>query len=76
MICDNLKNTQFVAAERFVAFFIIKKIICCNFYNFKCSFSNGGHSFAAVHGNVIQIYSTTTFENTMNLKGHNGKVNV
>jgi hypothetical protein len=41
---------------------------------FKCSFSNGGHLFAAVHGNVIQLYSTTTFENTLNLKGHNGKV--
>ena len=30
--------------------------------------------FAAVHGNVIQIYSTTSFENVANLKGHNGKV--
>ena len=29
--------------------------------------------FAAVHGNIIQIYSTTTFENITNLKGHNGK---
>ena len=41
---------------------------------FQCSFSNGGHYFAAVHGNIIQIYSTTTFENVANLKGHNGKV--
>ena len=41
---------------------------------FQCSFSNGGHLFAAVHGNVIQIYSSTTFENAANLKGHNGKV--
>ena len=32
--------------------------------------------FAAVHGNVIQIYSSTTFENVNNLKGHNGKVSV
>lgn len=40
----------------------------------ECSFSNGGHLFAAVHGNIIQIYSTTTFENVLNLKGHNGKV--
>ncbi|CAF0728049.1 unnamed protein product [Brachionus calyciflorus] len=40
----------------------------------ECSFSNGGHLFAAVHGNVIQIYSTTNFENISNLKGHNGKV--
>ncbi|XP_071508423.1 cilia- and flagella-associated protein 57-like [Diadema antillarum] len=40
----------------------------------ECSFSNGGHLFAAVHGNVIQIYSSTTFENVANLKGHNGKV--
>ena len=41
---------------------------------FQCSFSNGGHLFAAVHGNVIQIYSTSSFENVANLKGHNGKV--
>ena len=42
--------------------------------SFQCSFSNGGHYFAAVHGNIIQIYSTSTFENVSNLKGHNGKV--
>ena len=49
---------------------------CANFYFafFQCSFSNGGHLFAAVHGNVIQLYSSTTFENVGNLKGHNGKV--
>uniref|UniRef100_A0A8C5QD76 Cilia and flagella associated protein 57 n=1 Tax=Leptobrachium leishanense TaxID=445787 RepID=A0A8C5QD76_9ANUR len=40
----------------------------------ECAFSNGGHLFAAVNGNVIHIYSTATFENVMNLKGHNGKV--
>ena len=40
----------------------------------QCSFSKGGHYFAAVHGNIIQVYSTTTFENVANLKGHNGKV--
>ena len=27
-----------------------------------------------MHGNIIQIYSTSTFENVSNLKGHNGKV--
>uniref|UniRef100_A0A8D2P8L7 Cilia and flagella associated protein 57 n=1 Tax=Zosterops lateralis melanops TaxID=1220523 RepID=A0A8D2P8L7_ZOSLA len=41
----------------------------------ECSFSNGGHLFAAVNGNVIQIYSSITFENVTNLKGHTGKVN-
>ncbi|XP_018608707.1 cilia- and flagella-associated protein 57 [Scleropages formosus] len=40
----------------------------------ECVFSHGGHLFAAVNGNIIQIYSSTTFENTLNLKGHNGKV--
>ncbi|XP_019386797.1 PREDICTED: cilia- and flagella-associated protein 57 isoform X1 [Crocodylus porosus] len=40
----------------------------------ECVFSNGGHLFAAVNGNVIHIYSTTSFENINNLKGHNGKV--
>ncbi|XP_072430665.1 cilia- and flagella-associated protein 57 isoform X1 [Chiloscyllium punctatum] len=40
----------------------------------ECSFSNGGHLFAVVNGNVIHIHSTTTFENLVNLKGHNGKI--
>ncbi|XP_029990136.1 cilia- and flagella-associated protein 57 [Sphaeramia orbicularis] len=40
----------------------------------ECAFSHGGHMFAAVSGNVIHIYSTTSFENILNLKGHNGKV--
>nr|XP_016848705.1 PREDICTED: cilia- and flagella-associated protein 57 [Anolis carolinensis] len=40
----------------------------------ECTFSTGGHLFAAVNGNVIHIYSSTTFENIINLKGHNGKV--
>uniref|UniRef100_A0A4W3H1C6 Cilia- and flagella-associated protein 57 n=1 Tax=Callorhinchus milii TaxID=7868 RepID=A0A4W3H1C6_CALMI len=40
----------------------------------ECSFSNGGHLFATVNGNVIHIFATTTFENIVNLKGHNGKV--
>ncbi|KAJ3085124.1 Cilia- and flagella-associated protein 57 [Quaeritorhiza haematococci] len=40
----------------------------------ECRFSNGGHIFAAVHGNMIQLFSTWTFENIGNLKGHNGKV--
>ncbi|NXX92164.1 CFA57 protein, partial [Centropus bengalensis] len=41
----------------------------------QCSFSNGGHLFAAVNGNVIQIYSSITFKNIHNLKGHSGKIN-
>ncbi|KAG8437072.1 hypothetical protein GDO86_007955 [Hymenochirus boettgeri] len=40
----------------------------------ECTFSHGGHLFAAVNGNVIHVYSTVTFENIINLKGHNGKV--
>ncbi|KAK5665187.1 hypothetical protein QVD99_008034 [Batrachochytrium dendrobatidis] len=40
----------------------------------ECHFSNGGHSFAAAHGNIIQIFSTWTYDNIDNLKGHNGKV--
>ncbi|XP_069083885.1 cilia- and flagella-associated protein 57 [Pleurodeles waltl] len=40
----------------------------------ECSFSSGGHLFAAVNGNVIHIYSNSTFENVISLKGHNGKV--
>ncbi|XP_040890430.1 cilia- and flagella-associated protein 57 [Toxotes jaculatrix] len=40
----------------------------------ECAFSHGGHMFAAVSGNVIHIYSVSSFENILNLKGHNGKV--
>ncbi|XP_071420692.1 cilia- and flagella-associated protein 57 isoform X1 [Pithys albifrons albifrons] len=40
----------------------------------ECSFSNGGHLFAAVDGNEIQIYSSITFDNISNLKGHSGKI--
>ncbi|CAL8317617.1 unnamed protein product [Gadus morhua 'NCC'] len=40
----------------------------------ECVFSHGGHLFAAINGNVIHIYSVTTFDNMLTLKGHNGKV--
>jgi len=40
----------------------------------ECVYSHGGHFFAAGNGNVVQIYTTTSFENTHNLKGHNNKV--
>ncbi|XP_060782965.1 cilia- and flagella-associated protein 57 [Neoarius graeffei] len=40
----------------------------------ECVFSHGGHMFAAVNGNVIHLYSTMTFDNILNLKGHGGKV--
>ncbi|BFY99763.1 hypothetical protein BsWGS_02803 [Bradybaena similaris] len=40
----------------------------------ECAFSYGGHLFASVIGNVIQLFSTYTFKNTLNLKGHNAKV--
>ena len=40
----------------------------------QCSFSHGGHLFAAANTNLIQLFSTFSFENTGNLKGHNGKV--
>ncbi|KAI5064817.1 hypothetical protein GOP47_0019512 [Adiantum capillus-veneris] len=40
----------------------------------ECTFSNGGQFFAAVHNNVVQIFSTYTCENIGNLRGHSGKV--
>lgn len=39
-----------------------------------CSYSNNGHMFAAADGNVIEIFSTITFERMFNLKGHFGEV--
>lgn len=40
----------------------------------ECRFSNGGHLFAAVNGNTVQIYNTYSCENVGNLRGHNSKV--
>ncbi|VDD76062.1 unnamed protein product [Mesocestoides corti] len=40
----------------------------------ECAFSNGGHLFAAVQGNNIQLYSTTSFLCVNSLKAHNGKI--
>eukprot|EP00731_Ephydatia_muelleri_P018745 Em0011g785a len=40
----------------------------------ECSFSNGGHMFAAANTTLIQLFATYTFENIGNLKGHNGKI--
>lgn len=41
-----------------------------------CSFSKLGHLFAAANGNVIQVYSSISFEHMFNLKGHNGRVSI
>ncbi|KAI3388189.1 hypothetical protein SNEBB_006235 [Seison nebaliae] len=40
----------------------------------ECQFSNGGAYFAAVHGNIIQVHSTISFETIAILKGHNGTI--
>ncbi|VDM20630.1 unnamed protein product [Hydatigera taeniaeformis] len=40
----------------------------------ECAFSNGGHLFAAVQGNNIQLYSSTSFALINSLKAHNGKI--
>ncbi|KAF5287488.1 hypothetical protein FQA39_LY04116 [Lamprigera yunnana] len=38
------------------------------------SFSKMGHYFAATNGSLIQVYSTVTFENVFNFRGHSGKL--
>lgn len=38
------------------------------------AFSHGGHLFAAVNGNVVQVYTTIGFANRYLLKGHTGKI--
>ncbi|KAJ0409484.1 hypothetical protein P43SY_002374 [Pythium insidiosum] len=40
----------------------------------ECQFSTGGHLFAAVNGNTIQVFHFFTGELVANLRGHNGKV--
>ncbi|CAB3240040.1 unnamed protein product [Arctia plantaginis] len=40
----------------------------------RAKFSSNGHTFAAVNGQVIQVFSSVSFHNVFNLKGHNGKI--
>lgn len=40
----------------------------------QAKFSSNGHLFAAVNGQVIQVFSSVSFQNVFNLKGHNGRV--
>lgn len=40
----------------------------------ECCFSHGGQLFAAVNGNVVQVYSSVTFDTLSHLKGHISKV--
>lgn len=40
----------------------------------EVKFSNGGHYFAAAHGNVINVYNTYTLQLVSALRGHNGKI--
>lgn len=40
----------------------------------QCSFSKMGYLFAAANGNVIQVYSSVSFEMVYTLKGHNGRI--
>lgn len=43
--------------------------------NCKCAkFSTNGQLFAAVNAQVIQVFSSISFQNVYNLKGHNGKI--
>ncbi|XP_015123643.1 cilia- and flagella-associated protein 57 [Diachasma alloeum] len=37
-------------------------------------FSNGGHLFAAVNGNIIHVYTTIDFSSKFLLRGHTGKI--
>lgn len=57
---------------------LIGDIRCFREFNIRgcreCRFSNGGQYFAAVNANTVQLYSTWSFENLGNLKGHNSKV--
>eukprot|EP00761_Pharyngomonas_kirbyi_P010064 gb/GECH01010082.1/.p1 GENE.gb/GECH01010082.1/~~gb/GECH01010082.1/.p1 ORF type:complete len:1152 (+),score=347.62 gb/GECH01010082.1/:1-3456(+) len=40
----------------------------------RCRFAHGGHMFAAVHGNVVQIYDTYTLRSVATLRGHSSRV--
>ncbi|KAF9421540.1 hypothetical protein HW555_002473, partial [Spodoptera exigua] len=40
----------------------------------QAKFSTNGQMFAAVNGQVIQVFSSVSFMNVFNLKGHNGRI--
>ncbi|KAM3967911.1 testes of unusual size [Aphomia sociella] len=40
----------------------------------RAKFSTNGHMFSAVNGQVIQVFSSVSFQNVFNLKGHNGRI--
>ncbi|XP_049879809.1 cilia- and flagella-associated protein 57 [Pectinophora gossypiella] len=40
----------------------------------QAKFSTNGHLFAAVNSQVIQVFSSVSFTNVFNLKGHNGRI--
>ncbi|XP_026319729.1 cilia- and flagella-associated protein 57 [Hyposmocoma kahamanoa] len=40
----------------------------------QARFSTNGHLFAAVNSQVIQVFSSVSFQNVFNLKGHNGRI--
>ncbi|CAG7830333.1 unnamed protein product [Allacma fusca] len=40
----------------------------------ECVYSNGGQMFACANGNILQVYSTTTFDNICNMKGHGNRI--
>ncbi|XP_059051010.1 cilia- and flagella-associated protein 57 isoform X1 [Achroia grisella] len=40
----------------------------------RAKFSTNGQMFAAVNGQVIQVFSSISFQNVYNLKGHNGRI--
>ncbi|OAD56123.1 WD repeat-containing protein 65 [Eufriesea mexicana] len=45
-------------------------IRCCK----TVKFSHGGHLFAAVNGNIVQVYSTIDFTNRFVLRGHTKRI--
>ncbi|XP_039752116.1 cilia- and flagella-associated protein 57 [Pararge aegeria] len=40
----------------------------------RAKFSTNGHLFAAVNSQIIQVFSSVSFQNVYNLKGHNGRI--
>ncbi|XP_068626911.1 cilia- and flagella-associated protein 57 isoform X2 [Battus philenor] len=40
----------------------------------QAKFSTNGHLFGAVNGQIIQVFSSVSFQNVFNLKGHNGLI--
>ena len=63
----------FALSTNQIAAFLSANSCLFSFTSRECHFAHGGHLFAAVNGNAIQVFSMMTCECIATMRGHNGK---